>query len=77
VTITWDPPAGQSPVNYTIFRDDVSIGTATGTSFIDENPGLVPLTNQYQVRSNGGTGENARPNSVRSDPVTPIELTPS
>jgi serine/threonine protein kinase len=43
VTITWDPPAGQSPVDYTIFRDDVSIGTATGTSFIDENPGLVPL----------------------------------
>jgi hypothetical protein len=39
------------------------------TTFTDESPEAAPLLSRYQVRSNGGTGQNARPNSALSDPA--------
>jgi hypothetical protein len=62
VTISWDPPGGGQPVNYTVFRNGSSIGTTPDTSFVDSNPGLTPTVNEYRVRANG-SGEPGDPAS--------------
>lgn len=64
VTLTWQLPANAGQVaNFTIYRDDVKIGTTTSTSYVDQGPdGGKMLT--YQVDATYSTGLVSHPSEV-------------
>ncbi|GAA3114710.1 glycoside hydrolase family 18 protein [Planomonospora alba] len=61
-TLRWNAVAGAT--GYTVYRDGVRAGTATGTSYTDTPP---PGTYDYQVTASNAAGESPRSAAV---PVT-------
>ncbi|PWW05670.1 carbohydrate binding protein with CBM25 domain [Paenibacillus cellulosilyticus] len=66
ITLNWSPSTDNKAVkNYEIFRDGVSVGTSTTTSFTDS--GLTALTSYgYQIKAVDAAGNS----SEKSDAVT-------